>query len=477
MIVFLALFTVTSAASAQPTAEERAREHFERGLEQYDAGFYPAALAEFDAAYALSPNAAILYNLGRVHAQLGDWVKALGAYERFLASDERETRRRRREVERLVEEVRRRVGRLWIETNVEGAVVAIAGSDAATTPLAQAILVNAGEVTIAARATGHDTATQTISIAGGEERTVRLELRPLMERRGALRISSVPDGVEILVDGAFVGVTPINETHLVSPGPHVVEGRRRGYRVARSEVTVADRGDHGVPLELEVDESAPDADFGELALVLPAAPTSLVIDGRSYDADRDIRLPIGRHRVRIEVPERDEVDQEIEIASRDTLTLSPSFVWTDAARAERRSSASGQRVLGWVFGAAGLGVTIAGVVGLLLAEGMVDDALAERIRFCEEEGRGMPACSPDGPDGGFDIDEARDVYNDGVERSNLTRVVSFIGVGAGIAALGAGAVLILLAPSDDSIDQEASEREARLELRIHPTGVTLGGVF
>jgi hypothetical protein len=363
---------------------------------------------------------------------------------------------------------------LWVETNIEGAVVAIGGSDVATAPLTQALPVNAGEVTIAARATGHDTATQTISIAGGEERTVRLELRPLMERRGALRISSVPDGVEILVDGAFVGVTPINETHLVSPGPHVVEGRRRGYRGARAEVTVADRGDHGVPLELEVDESAPDQDFGELALVLPLAPTSLVIDGRSYDADREIRLPIGRHRVRIEVPERDEVDQEIEIASRETLTLSPSFVWTDAARAERRSSASTQRVMGWVFGAAGLGLTIAGGIGLGLAAGMVDDELAERIRFCEQEGSGMLMCSPDG---GFDIQRARDEYNDGVDRSNFARVVSFIGIGAGVAALGAGVVLLLLAPSDDSIDEEASEREARLELRISPTGVAVGGVF
>lgn len=474
MIVVLALLSM-STASAQPSAEERAREHFERGLEQYDAGFFPAALAEFDAAYALSPNVAILYNLGRVHTQLGDWVKAVSAFERFLAGGEAETRRRRREVERLLAEARSRVGRLWVETNIEGAVIAIGGSDVATTPLTQAIPVNAGEVAIAARATGHDTASQTISIAGGEERTVRLELRPLMERRGALRISSVPEGVEISVDGAFVGVTPINETHLVSPGPHVVEGRRRGYRAARAEVLVADRGDHGVPLELEVDENSPDRDFGELALVLPLAPTSLVIDGRSYDAGRDIRLPIGRHRVRIEVPERDEVDQAIEIASGETLTLAPSFVWTDAARAERRSSASGQRVLGWVFGAAGLGVAIAGVVGLLLADGMVDDALGDRIRFCElPENRGTLMCSPDG---GFDINVARETYNDGVDRSNFARVVSFIGIGAGVAALGAGAVLVLLAPSDHSIDEDASEREARLELRISPTGIMLGGVF
>jgi hypothetical protein len=115
------------------------------------------------------------------------------------------------------------------------------------------------------------------------------------------------------------------------------------------------------------------------------------------------------------------------------------------------------------------------VIGLALAGSLADDELLAMIRFCEDPANaGSLACSPDG---GFDLQRAIEEHNASVDNANLARLGSFIGLGAGLAALGTGVVLLLLSPSDDAIDREASEREATLELRFAPNGASLSGAF
>ncbi len=68
--------------AAAPT--EQFKELTRRSLAEYDAGAYAKALADFQAAYALDPRPALLFDLGQCQRALGNHRKAALAYERFL---------------------------------------------------------------------------------------------------------------------------------------------------------------------------------------------------------------------------------------------------------------------------------------------------------------------------------------------------------------------------------------------------------
>ena len=74
-------------AGALVSDDTAAKIHYEAGHKLYEAKRYKEALREFDAAYQASGRAALLYNMGRCHEQIGDEKEAIRAYEDFLAED------------------------------------------------------------------------------------------------------------------------------------------------------------------------------------------------------------------------------------------------------------------------------------------------------------------------------------------------------------------------------------------------------
>ncbi|MCI0403088.1 MAG: PEGA domain-containing protein, partial [Acidobacteria bacterium] len=66
---------------------------------------------------------------------------------------------------------------------------------------------------------------------------------------GIIRVSSVPDGAEVFVDGAFVGNAPA--TLKLPKGPHQVRMVTSGFRVWVREVTVLAGGESSVNATLE----------------------------------------------------------------------------------------------------------------------------------------------------------------------------------------------------------------------------------
>lgn len=467
--------SIASVAQAQ-TDIETAAAHVERGMTRYDAGDYEQALAEFRAAYAIAPDPAVLYNLARVHERLDHPVESVSFYERYLEDAGTIPRRERRQIERALARLREQIGSVRVEVNVEGAVIMIGGVDRATAPLVDPIRVEAGSVEVSARATGHDVAREVVSVAGGEEALVRLTLRPLLERRGSIRVECNLPGVEVRIDGEFVGTTPMTPTHLTSPGPHVVEGTRAGYLRARQEVDVNDAVESPVRLRMVRDPDADAAVLGTLVLRTPVDPERVEVDGESMVGD-ELRLPIGPHDVRIILPERRPSRGRVDIAAGEELELQPTFSWTDAALATRRESAASRRLLGWSFAGAGAALAIVGMVPILVARrDLNSDANRARkamLDFCElPENTGTLACSPDGPDE-FDFDLEQERYNNLVDRTNIQKALGYIGVGAGIALAATGLTLVLLTDSDEAIEGNANQAR----LRIGPTHLGLDVTF
>ena len=95
-------------ASAQSSEPDQAREHYKKGLAAYNLGQYSEAASEFEAAYRLFLDPALLFNIAQAHRMNGELEKALNGYRSFLRTAPSGTQNRaqaekwRQELEREV---------------------------------------------------------------------------------------------------------------------------------------------------------------------------------------------------------------------------------------------------------------------------------------------------------------------------------------------------------------------------------------
>jgi hypothetical protein len=174
--VALATASAAPAARADDPTREAAR-HFQRGVALYGETDYRAALVEFKRAYAIAPNAAVLYNVGETEYQLQDYANALTAFEHFLA-EAPPNDPRRGEVESTLDVLHARVGHVTITTVPAGADVTIDEQPVGRTPFEKSILVSIGRRKIVASIPGHPPVTRTIEVATDDNATVTLLVAP-----------------------------------------------------------------------------------------------------------------------------------------------------------------------------------------------------------------------------------------------------------------------------------------------------------
>lgn len=84
----------------QPPAAQSAEEHTKKATLLFEAGNYKKAIAEFEAAYVLGEDPAVLFNIGQAYRLLDDAQSAIRAYKRYLRR--RPHADNRMEVERLI---------------------------------------------------------------------------------------------------------------------------------------------------------------------------------------------------------------------------------------------------------------------------------------------------------------------------------------------------------------------------------------
>ena len=82
----LLAFSVAAPAHAQDAADDeaQARAHFQTGTELFQAADYEPALAEYEQAYELSREPALMYNLYLCHERLGNLAEATDWLARYL---------------------------------------------------------------------------------------------------------------------------------------------------------------------------------------------------------------------------------------------------------------------------------------------------------------------------------------------------------------------------------------------------------
>lgn len=111
-VLAVAILLGAAPAGTEPlrgaASEQKAEEHFDRGLTHYNAGDFDSAITEFKQAYALHPAPGLLFNLAQAHRLKRDYEQALDFYHAYLklepqASNRADVEARISEMERQLE--------------------------------------------------------------------------------------------------------------------------------------------------------------------------------------------------------------------------------------------------------------------------------------------------------------------------------------------------------------------------------------
>jgi hypothetical protein len=172
----------TDAAAPSEEAIAEAARRYDMGLKLYAEGEFRQAVIEFERSYKITSDYRVLYNIGQVRIQLGNYARATGALNDYLKQGgDKISEDRRKAVEADLEMLASRTGRLRIVANQPGADILVDDISVGQSPLPEAILLDAGEHRISAKKTGYDARTQQITLAGKDSMLVEIKLEKLPE--------------------------------------------------------------------------------------------------------------------------------------------------------------------------------------------------------------------------------------------------------------------------------------------------------
>jgi hypothetical protein len=129
-LVLGVLLAAASPVRGAPDADtvNKAKAHFKQGTSYQQAGMLDDAIVEYEAAYALVPEADFLFNIAQCHRLKGDRPKALDYYRRYLeaAPDGKGNAEAREHIVTLTRELREEEAR----ASAPGAITVVLPADA-----------------------------------------------------------------------------------------------------------------------------------------------------------------------------------------------------------------------------------------------------------------------------------------------------------------------------------------------------------
>jgi hypothetical protein len=193
------------------------------------AGLRPSdALAAYRKAYAISPEPALLYNIGHALEAVGDFPGALAQYEEFRRVAPAELRARVPRLDDVILDMRGRVTLVTIHCNVRGARVLVrdiaVGEVGADGVLTQAFASGPAKIEVSSE--GYVPYVKEANFERGKSSTLDIDLVS-KAHAGVLAIATSPVAGTVLVDGKVIGQAPVEDT--VPAGAHRIVVRHEGY--------------------------------------------------------------------------------------------------------------------------------------------------------------------------------------------------------------------------------------------------------
>lgn len=199
--------SASTSDGERSTVRTEARERFARGVQLYEAGEFSLALIEFERTYELVPLYGYLYNIGQVNLQLGRYAQARKALEQYLAEGRGHIPTSRvQEVETDLRGLLSRTAFLVLHCNEAGATVLVDDRPVGTTPVKEALLVDAGEHRILVRKEGFTADPALVRLAGDDRQEVQLRL---LRDRPAVVVAPLPIREEDSQTWKYIGWTAV----------------------------------------------------------------------------------------------------------------------------------------------------------------------------------------------------------------------------------------------------------------------------
>jgi hypothetical protein len=179
VVIFgLVVCNASTPVLAQPAQKAEAARHHSRGLSLVKSHAYGEAIAEFNQAYDLGRDFAVLYDIGQAYISIDQPVFAVDTLRKYLSQGgNRVPAARRKVVEAEVSKQEGRIATLLVRPNVTGATIRLDGIEVGTAPMSVDLRINAGAHLIAVVAEGYRPWEQPVDLVGGEQKIldVRLE--------------------------------------------------------------------------------------------------------------------------------------------------------------------------------------------------------------------------------------------------------------------------------------------------------------
>lgn len=128
-----------------------------------------------------------------------------------------------------------KTGILWVISEPAGAEVFLNGTFKGVTPL-RLDNVNAGSYTVKVVLSGYESQTKTVSVVGGQTNKFTFTLKKTATKPATLKITTIPEGAEVYIDGLLVGIS--NNSFTVAEGTHKILIRLEGYQDYITTITI-----------------------------------------------------------------------------------------------------------------------------------------------------------------------------------------------------------------------------------------------
>jgi PEGA domain len=314
--------------------------------------------------------------------------------------------------------------------------------------------------------------TKEVTVAGAEKNDVALELLPLREKIAHVAVRSHLPDADVVIDGKTMGKTPLAQSLSIAPGHHVVELRRAGYDAARKELELGDGAVAELSLEPQESAEALRSAGGELALDVSEPRSAVTIDGKARGVyEGPMLLPPGPHDVIVEHGGFVSATKHVVIDAHQTAAVRVYLAPTAETRAAYDHSRSWHHTAGIVTFVAGVVVTGA-AIGFIVwnANQVSQDNNIFLAAYAMEKSPPAGTIWATAGMSGISmacINDVQNKYNTYSSAADL-RPVGYIGLGVGIAAMGAGAALYFTGGSSHRFDAPAVSSEPRSRWHFLP---------
>jgi len=283
--ILIAWAPVAYAQARKPVRDQlplEARGHWDAALALAAKKNWDGARTSFKAAYDLSKNPRVLFNVAVAEKELERYPAAIEALRRELAEGKGQlSPDEERDVQNLLAGFEKFVAQLTIDVSERDADVFVDDEKIDNAKLPGPVMVKLGTRRIRAVKSGFAEAVESVTLAGGASGKVSLKLSALV-RTARVNVAVVgPANAIVKIDGKEVGPAPYAGQVPVTADPHQFSAEAPGYVPASQSALVKEGEVLNLTLQL-----APDQEKGKLVVLAKPEGATIEIDGKFAGATK-----------------------------------------------------------------------------------------------------------------------------------------------------------------------------------------------